>query len=448
MYKNLPIWLQDACVSLKGLQIAFERFGQDFKKAYFGYMERAHWDEDQIYLYQEIQRIEALKRAANAPYYRKLFSQLGATYNDFIKKSVFETLPIIKKSDLQNNIEQFRCRHPAPEDQIIMTSGTTGKSLSLPVSKNVEVDQWALWWRYWHWHGIKRKEKCALFASTPIVYGEKTVRPYRLNYANNEIRFSIFHISPESAQYYVEALNKYKPTWVHGNPTAISLLGKYIFEQELKISFSIRRITLGSENILPWQREAIISAFGIQPRQHYGLAEAVANISECEAGRLHVDEDYSYVEFIPEKENESCAIIGTAFTNTAVSLLRYNTGDLGKISKIKCECGRPGRIVESLDGRLTDYVVLPGGRRVASLAAPFHSTECLAGAQLYQSKDGKITVRYIPGPGWKNEFLAGLESRLRKRIGDKIPLTFEEVKEITKTARGKTKLVVSDYVEP
>jgi phenylacetate-CoA ligase len=328
-----------------------------------------------------------------------------------------------------------------------MTSGTTGASLSLPVSRNVEPDQWAVWWRYRGWHGIKRGEHCALFAAAPVVIGEKTQRPYRFNFANNEIRFSIFHISPDAANQYVSALNRHKPAWVHGKPTAIALLAKYMLEQDLPLAYRVRTVTVGSENLLPWQRNVIEKVFGTPPRQHYGLVEAVANISECPAGRLHVDEDFSYVEFVQEDVSDACGIVGTAFSNIAVSLLRYHTGDLARLSNRRCECGRWGRIVEELDGRLNDYVVLPGGKKVASLAAPFHDTECLLAAQIYQGDDGSLSVRYVPGRGWKNDFLVGLESRLRLRVGHQIAITFEQVNEVEKTARGKTRLVVSGYKE-
>jgi phenylacetate-CoA ligase len=444
VYSRLPVVLQHVAVSANGCWINHQRFGKEFEKTYRCYQERERWSHDRLIEYRDAMRREAVRRAAHAPYYQHLFRRMGATWRDFLDEGAFSNLPILSKTALQADIDSFRCRPPATGDKILSTSGTTGASLTLPVSENVEPDQWAVWWRYRGWHGIQRGDRCGLFASAPVVLETKTDRPYRLNWANNEIRFSIFHISPDTAHLYVEALNKYKPSWIHGNPTAIALLARYMNEKGLRVN-SIRVVTVGSENLQPWYKQSIIDAFGVTPRQHYGLVEAVANISECEAGKLHVDEDFSYVEFIAEDNQPSYSIVGTNFSNTALSILRYQTGDLVSISEAKCACGRAGRVVSSLDGRETDYIVLPGGRRVASLAAPFHSTEGLAGAQLYQDKEGQLTVRYVPASDWKNEILKGLEARLRLRVGNEVPIFFERVSEITKTSRGKTKLVVSDY---
>ena len=37
-------------------------------------------------------------------------------------------------------------------------------------------------------------------------------------------------------------------------------------------------------------------AFGVLPLEHYGMAEAVANVSMCPSRRLHVDEDFAATE--------------------------------------------------------------------------------------------------------------------------------------------------------
>lgn len=445
MYKYLPTLIQDIAVTFKGYCVYNKRYNRLFKKFYKGYLERQSYSKDEIINYRFEKRKMALFRASKTLFYRNFFSQTGASWRDFVDDANFSKLPIVRKEDLSENIDKFRCRPVAKSDDILRTSGTTGTSLEIPISSNVEPDQWAVWWRYRNWHGLTRNTLCGLFSSTPIVFDENSKRPYRLNLIGNEIRFSIFHISEDNAKYYVDCLNRYKPIWIHGNPTAISLLSFYINKLRLVINYDLKIITIGSENLLPWQKKEIENAFNLSPIQHYGLSEGVANFSECVNGNIHVDEDYSYVEFIPESDCDSFKIVGTCFSNEAISLLRYDTGDLACITDDTCSCGNHGRIVKSLDGRLTDYITLPNGQKVASLAAPFHSTPGLAGAQLYQANDGSLTVRYVPGFQWKNEYLIDLEYRLRLRVGKNIQLNFHRVQNIEKTERGKTKLVISDY---
>ncbi|PSJ61518.1 hypothetical protein C7I85_10740 [Mesorhizobium soli] len=430
-------------VSARGYQLNRHRRGAEFRQALAEYRERDTWSHDRIIAYREQKRIEALERASEAPFYRDFFKRLSANWRDFIDLKAFETLPIITRADLAANLEAF-CRRPRlRSDKIETTSGTTGTSLSLPLSTNVEPDQWAVWWRYRNRHGVEIGKRCALFASFPVVPRAQDSRPYRMNFAGNEIRFSIFHISDATVSDYVRALNRYKPKWVHGNPTAIAMFCHHFLSVGARLDYAVEHVTVGSENFLPWQRAVIAKVFGVTPRQHYGLAEAVANISEGTDGLLRVDEDFSYVEFVPEGD-DAHMIVGTPFSNNALGLLRYSTGDLARTASMELQGGRWGRVIEQLDGRLTDYIVLPGGRRVASLAGPFHATTNLAAAQIYQGLDGSLTVRYVPGAGWNDDMVRPLEKRLRARVGSEIAISFEKRQDIEKTARGKAKLVISD----
>lgn len=445
VYRAAPEALQNLAVSVMGWNINRSRYGRDFHDALEGYKER-DGDRELTISHQRGMLEAALERASRTKFYASVFESMGMAWQDFMDKSNFVKLPVVRKADISNRVDDFRPRPSLRADSVISTSGTTGESFAFPASRNVDPDQWAVWWRYRSWHGIERGDRCALFASAPVIPGELKGKPYRINQSCDEYRFSIFHINEMNAPLYVDSLNLVQPVWIHGNPTAIALLASHMLRLGLSIDFPLKGLTVGSENLLGWQKGAIEAAFGKKVVQHYGLAEAVANISECEYATLHTDEDYSYVEYVEADDRGVCSIVGTGFSNSALSLLRYDTGDLAKpASSSLCECGRPGRIVESIDGRLTDYIVLPDGSKVASLAAPFHASSGLAGAQIHQGKDGSLTVRYIPGAGWDVGAVGRLEVLLRERVGDEIGVSFREVAELPRTSRGKMKLVISEF---
>ena len=444
LYLRLPAIIQDFLLTYKGQCIIRKRYGSVYKEALFGFKKREHLTENEIKTFQKAKLLTVLENASKTKFYRKIFKQMSANWKELSDPNEFCKIPITYKEDIQNNLDAFRCRHPLQSDRIIKTSGTTGTSLTLPISANVESEQWAVWWRYRSWHGISRKIWCALFASQPIVNYKESERFWRINYFAKEIRFSIYHISIKNVSKYIHALNRLNPPWIHGNPSAISLLASLMLMRGLKLSKPVRWLTVGSENILNWQRQAMFDAFGRYPVQHYGLVEAAANISECEFGNLHTDEDFSYVEYV-KNGNGECTIIGTPFVNEAVTILRYHTGDLALPLLGNCPCGRCGRLVRSLDGRTTDYITIPGGKKVASLASPFHSVTGLAEAQLYQDKNGSLTVRYVPGYSWHKRTLNKLEKMLRERVGYSIEIKFQQVERVERTSRGKIKLVLSDY---
>lgn len=446
VYMSCPPYVQDILVTFEGFRLNNMRYNRTFKNNLQEYFRRQSYIEEQINEYKLRQLSIVLERASRTIYYGKIFKSLNANWQDFLEPKEFCKIPVTTKDDLKNRIDEFRPRPPLRTDSVISTSGTTGKSLCLPVSKNVEPDQWAVWWRYRTWHGINRKICCGLFASTPIVPHNEEQRFWRTNFLSKEIRFSGYHISLNNTKRYIYAINKYKPQWLHGNTSAISLLASNMLTLGLKLEYPLKWLTVGSENVQSWQNETIKHAFGLKPIQHYGSAEAVANISECPYGNLHTDEDYSYVEYLKEDE-ERFTIVGTPFSNEAVALLRYNTGDLVTLKNGTCPCGRWGRLVEKIDGRLTDYIVMPGGKKVATLASPFHSTPGLAEAQIYQDRTGALTVRYVPSIDWREENIKAIELKLRERVGHSMVIKFQKVEHVPRTKRGKIKLVISDFNE-
>lgn len=448
LYYRMPEPLQNAVMTLEGYRLKRRRLGHDFKIQLKNYLERDRWNGERLEAYKTMRRSAALERASRAPFYKAWFEKSGADWRDFINPGDFCSLPIIRKSDLVADLNAFLPRPPRRSDRLVSTSGTTGTSLQFPASAEAEPDQWAVWWRYRLRHGIQTGTPCALFASTPILAPEDTGRPYRINRAGQEVRFSIFHISTDRVGDYVQAFQRHKLRWVHGNPMAIARFCVCYLESGRSDRIEIDHLTTGSANLTPWQIESMQAVFGKTPRQHYGLAEGVANISELPDGRLAVDEDFAYVEFVDDPDHELKHIVGTAFSNSALALLRYDTGDLCSLDE-SSHRNDTQRYVRMLDGRSTDYIVLPGGRRIAGLAGPFHECMGFAEAQLVQHQDHSLTVRFIPGLGWKGEAaLADLELALRKRIGQGLPLRFEQVESIPKTSRGKSRLIISDVAQP
>ena len=204
-------------------------------------------------------------------------------------------------------------------------------------------------------------------------------------------------------------------------------------------------MTTGAENLLPHQAAAIERAFGVRPTQHYGLAEGAANISQCERGSLHVDEDFAAVEFIPTGKDGLHRIVGTNLTNTATPLLRYDTQDLATLRDgSSCGCGRPGRVVERVDGRLEDYVVLRNGARIGRMDHIFKDMVRIQEAQIHQAAPGEMTIRVVRGAGYGDDDERALHRETLKRLGDDMDVRIEYVHSLPRSRTGKLRFVLSE----
>lgn len=223
------------------------------------------------------------------------------------------------------------------------------------------------------------------------------------------------------------------------------MVAAYIQDSGARLGYQVKFITIGAENLLPQQAEVIERAFGVKPIQHYGMAEGVANISECPSGALHVDEDFSAVEFVEDALSGSLRVIGTNFTNLATPLLRYDVGDRVTIHpSASCACGRPGRVVQQIDGRAEDYIVLTNGARLGRLDHVFKDMVNVREAQLYQPKVGVVVVRLVRGDRFSDADETLLIAEFRRRLDRDTKIELDYRDSLPRSKSGKLKFVVSD----
>jgi phenylacetate-CoA ligase len=267
---------------------------------------------------------------------------------------------------------------------------------------------------------------------------------WRYNYPGKQILFSAYHMSPGNLDAYIRELRRRRPPWLHGYPSLLALVAGYILERKIDLGYCVRWVTIGAENLLPQQAELIKQAWGVYPFQHYGMVEAVANISECAHDQLHVDEDFAAVEFIPNLDGPGYKVIGTNFTNLATPLLRYDVQDLVTLTNVTCSCGRPGRVVASVDGREEDYIILRNGARLGRMDHIFKDLVKIREAQLYQKHPGEMTIRVVRGERYSKADEIALLNEVQKRVGSNIEVRVEYVERLERSSAGKLRFVISD----
>ena len=233
---------------------------------------------------------------------------------------------------------------------------------------------------------------------------------HRINYFGKQVMFSPVHLNYENAIFYYQEIKRRKLKWLHGYPSQIAALSSYIIENSLKPIESVTVITTGAEGLMDYQKEIIHNAFGVYPKEHYGLTEGVANISELPNGSYSIDQDFAYTEFIPIEGNKNlCRIIGTNYSNPAFPLIRYDTGDIARVEWVG---GQPQVI--SIEGRVDDYITLGNGNRFGPMNQIFKNFKNIKEAQIYYPSTNTIEVRLVKGEGFKS-------NRDEKVISESIP---------------------------
>jgi phenylacetate-CoA ligase len=448
VYQHLPVPFQHAACTFVGWRTARTRYAGAFPDLLAEAEARMFWSPDDVRRYrdQRLQRFVA-HAVATVPFYRERFATAGLDPSTVRSLADLDRLPILTKVEAQEHIGQLISDAvPTKYHVWAHTSGTTGGALRFPTTMRTIQEQWAVWWRYRRSHGIERDTWCGYFGGRSVVPSTQKAPPFwRYNLVGRQILFSGYHMSPANLPAYVAELRRRRPPWLFGYPSLLSLLASHLLESGTDLGYAVRWITIGAESLLARQADVIARAFGVRPIQHYGMTEAVANISECERGVLHVDEDFAPVDFVPLDNGTACRVVGTNYTNLATPLLRYAMEDLVTFEPgARCTCGRPGRVVASLDGRVEDYVILQNGAKIGRMDHVFKDMVNVKEAQIYQQRPGHITIRIVRGSSYSDHDEAALLREARKRVGDEMEIAVLYVEDLPRTKTGKLRLVVSE----
>ncbi len=118
-------------------------------------------------------------------------------------------------------------------------------------------------------------------------------------------------------------------------------------------------------SVSPEMRRAIERAFTGRYREDYGSAEFGDMACDCpQQSGLHLFMDLFVIEIVrhgrPARDNELGKVLVTDLTNRAMPFVRYEIGDVGRLTSEPCPCGRASpRIV--VEGRWQDTLVADTG---------------------------------------------------------------------------------------
>lgn len=441
IYNKLPVFVQNTACYYEGSRIKKKRYGDYFWELLKEYEDRSDWSYEQLCEYRDAKLQRMIKHCyQTVPYYIKQFNELGIDFREIKTVEDLKVLPLLTKQTVKDNFNDFiSTAGPRKKMIIAHTSGTTGSGFKFYTTNEAVSEQWAVWWKYRRALGIGFETWCALFGGRSVVPVNCSKPPfYRLNIPCKQVYFSTYHMNEDNIKWYINELERRKLKWIHGYPSAINLLAEFILSHNVKLSYQVEHITIGAENLLLSQIEKIKRAFNVTPFQHYGLSEGIANFSQDKNRDIFIDEDFAAVEFINERDDGGCEVIGSTLSNYAMPLLRYQTGDIACM-KITSN----GRLVTTLDGRSEDYVTLPNGAKIGRLDHMFKDMINIKEAQIVQKKREEVILRVVKNPAYTNDDERMLYKETCQRLSG-IDIVIEYVDLISRSSTGKLRFVVSE----
>ena len=459
-YPLVPPWAQSFGLSLYGLAWRRERLGGDFPQYVREFRERDAWspEEFQGYLNAELRKVLS-KAFSCVPYYGNAWQNTGVRSRELLQLTVsdLEQLPITRKDDLRKDPDRFVCQPTENARRLhrYYSSGTTGTPIvAICTADGHRKFIAAREARSFNWAGTSLLRPRSMIGGRMVVAKGISKPPYhRYNWAEKQVYFSAYHISPANARHYVEALNRYQPKVCTGYAYSHYLLARMMLDQGLTLDYRPEALVLSSEKLTPEMKKVIRHAFGTRPYEEYGCVENCVLATECEHGRLHVSPDFGILEIVDEHGHAvppgvEGRILCTSLLNEAQLLVRYENGDLGAWSEEVCPCGRRHLpVLKEVVGRLEDVVTGPDGRQMVRFHGIFIDLRGVLEGQVIQEQADLFKVRVVAGTGFGVREEQLIRQRFEDRLGQ-VRVILEKVPEIPRTERGKFRAVISNVKTP
>lgn len=457
LYARLPVPLQHAAATGYGLWWHWVRQGGPFTDFRQGYLDREHFSEGDWRRWQQERLREIVAIATRAPYYRRLWGELGFSSDDIesFDLATLERVPPLEKDDIRKDPSAFLPDGHAPRGTSAWyTSGSTGTPLTVFHSRNDLRRGLAMRdARYRGFVGVDHDMAHATFRGRVVVSDPDSTGPFhRLNLVERQIYFSPYHLSRETFRTYIAALWRHRPEWFDGYATSIHDLAHLALEEDVACP-PLRAVITTAEPSSERLREDVRRAFGCAAIEDYGMLEESAMALECENGSLHLFPDVGYVEILDESGNR-CApgevgeIVATGLLREAQPFLRYRTGDMAAwATEQRCGCGRSMPVLEEVQGRVDDVLVGADGRRLGRLSTVPKHLPGVVLMQFVQEEPGDVLVRVVAEGRLEEAVRDEIERRLVTRLGSGNSIRVEQVDDLERTPRGKVRMVVSSVAQ-
>jgi phenylacetate-CoA ligase len=360
---------------------------------------------------------------------------------------------VISKSVVQRNQSSFVNKNATGPSIAGSTSGTTGSPLSIPQNIDSVVKEQGFISRYLKWAGFEEGDRRAWIRGDLIVPIEQKNAPFwRYSYFENMILLSSFHMSSKVLPQYIQSMVSYGVDIIQAYPSSIVTLAKYLESKDEYYPGVLKSIITSSESLSKGDKILVEKRFNCTVFDWYGLFERVAAIGSCEHGRYHIFSDYSHVELLPagDVDGKSRAeIVGTNFNNSLYPLIRYKTGDYVTLSdEDSCPCGRVYPIIDSIEGRIGDYLIGENGNKVSILNHIPKGVGGLIATQFIQDVANEVILLVVVDDQkftQKDEML--LIKNTQGRLGKTIKVSVKKVVVIPRTKNGKVRQAICSLKE-
>jgi phenylacetate-CoA ligase len=391
---------------------------------------------------------DLLARArASSPWYRDRLRDAPAPA--VFRLEDLGRLPILDRSDLQEHLEEISgAGRLEPRVRVATSSGSSGTPVRLYHSREYRDWTAAAFDRgYLMCRRFRLGMRRAFFWGSEIESRAHrgpagTVRDLVLN----QLWFDAFALRRDGLSDAIRRLRAFRPALVVGYVSTLTEIARAL-DQPLE---GLGGLVAAAETLTPPERALIQDSFGAPVFDRYATREVGTIAHECEehAG-LHIVAENNLLEVVgpdgmpsedPLAEGE---VLVTNLRNFATPLIRYRLGDLARLGRPGCACGRKGSRLETVVGRTSDLIVSPSGVILHGLffMRAFDNTP-VRRFRVDQETPARLRVRVVPAAGYTDKARERVTALILGRDAG-FEVVWEVVDDIPLTASGKFRFTAS-----
>jgi putative adenylate-forming enzyme len=359
-------------------------------------------------------------------------------------------------AELQTYLERLHGNEPfAGKYWVSATSGSSGRKSIIPS----DAHEWAMtiasYGRANEWSGIHASPlhpvRMAVVSSTTAWHQSSRVAATVASPFIHSERMDAAAPLPET----VARLNQLRPDILIGYASMIRTLADEQIDGRLRITPSA--VNSASEVLTDETRAMVTRAWGVAPFNVYAATEPGGIAGECAQHRgMHLFEDLVIPEVVDDKYrpvppgDSGDRLLVTVLFGRTLPLIRYEMTDRVTLATTPCPDNLPFRLLESIEGRTDDIVVLPAAQGGSIRIHPvvFHRVLDLLDAPAWQVRQHGADITVLVASPSPTVDIAATEFAVRETLAKAgarpHAVTVSIVDTVPAGAAGKRPLVVAD----
>jgi len=416
------------------------------------FMESQYWPADTLVAYQTEKLHKIIAHAYNTvPFYKDLFDQIKVKPGDIKCTDDLQLLPVLEKETFRKNHQKLLSTDVREKISTSSTGGSTGVPLLIAKNYDSATIENALFNRFYFCLGYDWGDEIIQFwGDRPNISSTLKLKKYISRKIYNYSFFSTFDGIDESFDEIVVRLQTAPPKILRGYTSAIYRLACKTVERG--VTLHLNAVSTTAEKLYDFQRNRIRDAFGENIFDQYGCGETNSLAFECEKHRgLHVASEHVILETIDDDGQRARRgrVLITNLDNYAMPLIRYANGDEATWSSAVCDCKRETPLLESIDGRIYDYIQGPNGRKIHTgflddllVDLALARKTAIKEFRIVQSHIDKLTVEFVSDENFSDKEKNIIENTIEQYLG-KMTIDYNRMDSIPLTRMGKKMFVLS-----